>query len=343
MSNSGCRTFSRLALVLVFGLSVLGRAAFAETVPEDYAAGKRAFVAEMAERYGFDRGWLGARLGQAHYDPRVIAAMTRPYEAQPWHRYRALFLTEERIRGGVAYWSDNAPSLARAEARYGVPPKIIVAILGVETNYGAFLGRYRVIDALTTLGFSYPPRADFFRHELEALLLLAREESIDASAVLGSYAGAVGKPQFIPSSYRTYAVDFDADGRRDLWGSDADAIGSVANYLLRHGWRRDAPIAVPASVADGVELDDESGVSIAASSPVEPIYDSATLRAVGVNWEGSFDEELRATPIHLEGGGPELWLGLDNFYAVTRYNHSNLYAMAVFQLGEAIESALPEH
>ncbi|MBK1733306.1 lytic murein transglycosylase B [Thiococcus pfennigii] len=343
MLNSADRIPARgPRLALVLALSALGQSAVADSVPEDYLAGKRAFVAEVAERHGLDRQALAALLDQARYDPAVVAAITRPYEGQPWHRYRALFLTEERIRGGVDYWKAHAPLLARAEAVYGVPPSIIVAIIGVETRYGTFLGRYRAIDALTTLGFAYAPRADFFRRELEALLLLAREESIDASAVLGSYAGALGKPQFIPSSYRAYAVDFDGDGQRDLWGSDADVIGSVANYLARHGWRRGAPIAVPASLAEGVAVDGGlADLSIAGKVPVEPTHDLATLRAAGFLWQAPLEEAARAVPIRLEGGrGPELWLGLDNFYTITRYNRSNLYAMAVLQLGAAIESAV---
>ena len=325
--------------------SALGLAAFSictslyATVPEDYASGKRAFLAEMVDRHGFQRESLDRLLAEARYDPDIIAAISRPYEAQPWHRYRQLFVTEPRIRNGVDYWAANSDLLARAEAAFGVPSAVIVAIIGVESHYGDNLGRHRVIDALTTLGFAYPPRAGFFRRELEELLLLTREESIPAATLTGSYAGAVGKPQFIPSSYRAYAVDFDNDGVRDLWRSDADVIGSVASYLARHGWQPGAPIAIRARV----ESTGAQGVEFAGKRPEPPALPLADLRVAGLAWQGSLDERALATPMRLDGNeGDELWLGLRNFYAITRYNHSNLYAMAVFQLAEAIESAVDE-
>ncbi|MGB5832462.1 MAG: lytic murein transglycosylase, partial [Thiohalocapsa sp.] len=185
--------------------------------PASYASGSRVFIAEMARKHGFTEGDLSALMADARYQQRIIDAMNRPYEAKPWRDYRPIFVTPERIKGGLEFWRDNAALLERAESAFGVPPQIVVAILGVETNYGRTLGDHRVIDALSTLGFSFPRRADFFRGELEEFLLLSRDESVDPRTVKGSYAGAVGKPQFIPSSYRAYAVDFDDDGRRDLW------------------------------------------------------------------------------------------------------------------------------
>ncbi|MEY6432290.1 lytic murein transglycosylase B [Thioalkalicoccus limnaeus] len=317
---------------MVLALAAIGPPVASTEIPEAYAAGRQAFIGEVAERHGFDRASLTDLLDQARYDPAIIAAITRPFEARPWPEYRALFVTSERIARGVEYWAAHEDWLRRAEADYGVPPQIIVAIIGVETNYGANLGRHRVIDSLTTLGFSYPPRADFFRRELEELLLLAREERIDLTSVTGSYAGAMGKPQFISSSYRAYAIDFDGDGRRDLWNSDADAIGSVANYLHRHGWRRDAAVAVPARVPPG----GAAPLPLAEGGPLSPAIPASVLREAGIAWHGHIDEEAPSTLMRLPGGVDEYWLGQANFYALTRYNRSNLYAMAVAQLADEI-------
>ena len=325
--------------------------------PASYESGSRAFVAEMAGKHGFTQAELAALMAEARYQQRIIDAMNRPYEAKPWRDYRPIFVTPERIQGGVAFWRDNAALLARAEAAYGIPPQIIVAIIGVETNYGRNLGDHRVIDALSTLGFSFPKRADFFRGELEQFLLLTRDERVDPRAAKGSYAGAVGKPQFIPSSYRAYAVDFDQDGRRDLWASNADVVGSVGNYLAQHGWRRGQPVAVAAELAQGRP----TGIAITDKRPAVPEATLTQLAAAGVTpvsrpeapppsssapAMGSdavtgaradrIDEDLRAALIELDGSKPEYWLGFDNFYAITRYNHSNLYAMAVYQLSREI-------
>ena len=216
-----------------------------------------------------------------------------------------------------------------AEQQYGVPPLVIVAIIGVETRYGANLGKHRVIDALKTLGFGYPKRADFFREELEQYLLMAREEALDPLKPLGSYAGAMGKPQFIASSFRRYAVDFDGDGRRDLWDSDADAIGSVANYLAEHAWRHGDPVAQRVT-------GDETTLESLADGGSKPDHQLADLARLGVNFTAGEPKRM-ARLIGLEQEkGNEYWLGFDNFYVITRYNHSNLYAMAVHQLSEAI-------
>ncbi|WP_296808710.1 lytic murein transglycosylase B, partial [Thiocapsa sp.] len=249
--------------------------------PNDYVAEADIFAREMVERHGFDSAELQAVLADARYSQAIVDAMDRPYEAKPWRDYRGLFVTPERIVGGVAFWRDNADLLARAEADYGVAPQIIVAIIGVETNYGANTGKHRVIDALTTLGFSYPRRADFFRRELEAFLLLSREEQVDPSRAVGSYAGAMGKPQFIASSYRNYAVDFDGDGRRDLWGSNADVVGSVANYFKQHGWRPDEPVAFVAALRSGIP----AGIALAEKTPVRPDTTAGAFRAARVDWK----------------------------------------------------------
>jgi membrane-bound lytic murein transglycosylase B len=321
--------------VLLLALSVpwvdaAGDAPGAE--PKSYEQERARFADEMALKHGFDGDELRVLLEQARYRQAIIDSMERPYEGKPWHRYRRIFLTPERISGGVDFWRQNAETLARAEAAYGVPPEVIVAILGVETSYGARIGEHRAIDALTTLGFSYPKRAEFFRGELESLLLLERDERMDPLAAVGSYAGALGKPQFIPSSYRAYAVDFDGDGRRDLWGSDADVVGSVANYFQSHGWRRGESIAFPARLSGVLP----EGIEVAEKKPLEPNTTAGQLRVAGVDWRGAVPSDAPATLIRLDGPEDEYWLALANFYVITRYNHSNLYAMAVYQLSREI-------
>lgn len=305
--------------------------------PVSYSTASRAFAAEMVGKHGFSESELGALMAEARYTQAIIDAMNRPYEAKPWRDYRKLFLTPERIDGGVAFLGEHRALLRKAEAAYGVPAEVIVAIIGIETNYGRNLGSHRVIDALSTLGFSYPRRAAFFRKELEEFLLLTRDEEVDARSAVGSYAGAVGKPQFIPSSYRAYAIDFDGDGRRDLWNSDADVVGSVAHYLSRHGWLRNQPVALEARLTAGKP----ANVNIAEKRPLAPEVGLAQLAAAGVEPAADSDApapgaDAKAVLIELDGDGPEYWLGFGNFYAITRYNHSNLYAMAVHQLSREV-------
>lgn len=305
--------------------------------PADFVAEQKAFAAEMARKHGWEAEDVLGQVARGRYSQPIIDAMERPFEAQPWHKYRRLFVTPERIAGGVRFWRDNADLLESVRAAYGVPPELIVAIIGVETNYGANLGKHRALDALSTLAFAYPKRASFFRGELEALLLLARDEDVDPQAALGSYAGALGKPQFIPSSYRAYAVDFDRDGKRDLWSSNEDVAGSVANYFVRHGWRRDGAVAFPAEVPSGRE---PPGLEVAVKKPLKPNTTTAALRVAGVDWRGAVESDASAALIRLDGPDGDLyWVGFDNFYVITRYNHSNLYAMAVFELGEAVRAA----
>lgn len=288
------------------------------------------FAREMAAEHGIDPGEIEAALAGARVLSHVLEAMQRPAEAKPWRDYRPIFLTEQRIAGGVEFWNSHAPLLERARAQFGVPEHIIVAIIGVETYYGRRAGSIRVLDALATLGFRYPRRAPFFRRELGHFLALGAEEKLDITAIVGSYAGAMGIPQFIPSSYRAYSVDFDADGRRDLIGSVADAIGSVAAYLSRHGWVRDAAIALPARVSG-----DAAGTL--AAKGLEPHTSIAEFAHAGIEPAVRVPADTNAALIELEGTqGIEYWLGFRNFYVVTRYNRSPLYAMAVHQLADAI-------
>jgi membrane-bound lytic murein transglycosylase B len=303
-------------------------------VPTSYDVERERFVDEMVDRHDFDAAELTALMASARYQQAIVDAMNRPYEEKAWGTYRQLFVTPERIAGGQRFLAEHKALLDQVEAAYGVPAELIVAIIGIETNYGQTLGPHRVLDALTTLGFSYPRRAAFFRKELEQFLLLARDEQLDPATVRGSYAGAVGRPQFIPSSYRAYAVDFDGDGRRDLWASDADVIGSVGAYLAQHGWRRGEPIASPAELSRALG----AGIPVGGKRPVVPEVRVEQLLAAGVKPAAALDSDALAALIELDNGGSEYWVTLENFYAITRYNHSNLYALAALQLSEAIAS-----
>lgn len=300
--------------------------------PASYSAGTRDFLDQVARKHGFDRDALAKLLGRARYRQAIIDAINRPWEAKPWFKYRTLFLTRKRVAAGARFMRTNRALLERAEAEYGVPPEIVTAIIGVETNYGANLGKHRVIDALTTLGFSYPKRAAFFRKELEEFLLLTRDEQLDPLAMMGSYAGAVGMPQFIPSSYRAYAVDFDGDGRRDLWNSKADVIGSVASYFVRHGWRPGEPVAFGIEVPKPLPAD----FPVAEKKPQKPSLTPLQLSVAGIRLPQDIGDDEKLNLIRLEAPKDEYWLGMANFYVITRYNHSNLYAMAILQLSRKI-------
>jgi len=290
----------------------------------------RSFIDDMVTKHDFSRRELVGLMDKVKTTDSVIDAISRPAESKPWYQYRPIFITPRRIQQGVEFLKENRESLQRAEQVYGVPPEIVTAILGVETFYGRQTGGYRVIDSLATLAFDYPPRRTFFRSELEQYLLLTREEQIDPLELTGSYAGAMGQPQFIASSYRRYAVDFDGDHHRDLWHNTVDAIGSVAYYLQIHGWQRDGAIArqvsVPAAVAAPLL---ELGI--------KPRNSVADIRKLGVEVPAGIPADAKAALIALETKDePEYWLGFDNFYVITRYNHSPLYAMAVYQLSIAI-------
>lgn len=296
----------------------------------------QAFIEEMIQRHGFDRGWLQQIFTRGRIQPGIIATMTRPAESRPWHAYRGIFLTERRIAGGVDFWRAHRDTLSRAEARFGVPAEIIVAILGVETSYGENTGSHRVLEALATLAFDYPRRADFFRRELEHFLLLVREEAVDPLGMTGSYAGAMGLAQFMPSSYRAYAVDFSGDGRRDLWRNPVDAIGSIANYLAEHRWQPGGPVTVPARVNGSAWR-----ALLSPYNDLRPRLEYRQLAAQGVHSSAPVAADAPALLLELEAEqGPEYWVGFHNFYVITRYNRSPLYAMAVHQLGREIRARM---
>jgi membrane-bound lytic murein transglycosylase B len=292
------------------------------------------FIRDMADRHGFEAVALAGVFSAVESRPSIIAAISRPAEkTMPWHEYRARFLTERRIARGVDTARLQSAPLRKA-ADTGVPAQVLLAIVGVETFFGEITGKHRVIDALATLAFDYPPRSPFFRGELEQFLLMTREESLDPLATLGSYAGAMGIPQFMPSSFRAYAIDGDDDGRRDLWRNWGDVFSSVANYLKVHGWRSGEPVMVPADVSRA----NLAGLEFGKLALTET---ARSLRDRGVAFDANLPPEAPAVLIELAGAaGPEYRVGFTNFYAITRYNRSQLYASAVNDLAEAIGATL---
>lgn len=318
----------RLLSIVLFAS---GWICFTAAAADEPHPGADAFVERVVAEYDLDPEEVREVLAEARYQQSIIDAITRPAEARPWYQYRRIFMTDTRIDGGVEFWRANEELLADIEDRLGVPPHMVVAIVGVETNYGMITGSFRVIDALATLGFYYPRRADFFARELGQFIALAREEDLPLKEVRGSYAGAMGIGQFIPSSYRAYAVDFDGNGRRDLWRSLPDALGSVANYFREHGWQHGQPVVLEARVGDETDLPD--------SFPMSLNYTLAELEEMGLAFEANgLAPDTPATLVRLEqeDGDYDYWVGLNNFYVITRYNRSPLYAMAVHQLSQAI-------
>jgi membrane-bound lytic murein transglycosylase B len=285
----------------------------------------------MGTRNGFDPESLRGVLSQVESKPAILAAIAKPAERTlTWDEYRSKFLIERRIARGAAVYDERMAELQKASAASGVPVDIMLAIVGVETFYGQNVGKYRVIDALATLAFDYPPRSVFFRSELENFLVMAREEQLDPLAPVGSYAGAMGLPQFMPSSFRRYAVDGDADGRRDLWNDWADVFSSVGNYLAEHGWRANEPVMVRAD-ATGANLD---GMAENRRGPQETV---ASLKARGIRFDTDLPADTPAMLVVLPlVNGTEYRVGFTNFYAITRYNRSHLYASAVNDLAAAI-------
>ncbi len=299
----------------------------------------REFMVEMVKRHGFKQRELERLFAQARFEPSIITLMTPAVPGtRSWQSYRANFVNQHRIDAGVEFWRQHARVLLRAFDTYGVPPEIVVAIIGVETQYGRNVGGYRVLDALATLAFDYPPRADYFRSELEQFLLFARESHLDATNLRGSYAGAIGIPQFMPGTIRRYGIDFDHDGRRDLQASAADAIGSVANFLASHGWIPGAPVAFPAQVSG-------ERYRLVADGGVEPVYRAEELRELDVAFDESVPADMTSVLIELESpdAAPEYVVGLQNFYVLTRYNRSSFYAAVVCELAAAVKTAYRAH
>ncbi|MFQ5990238.1 MAG: lytic murein transglycosylase B [Candidatus Methylomirabilales bacterium] len=321
-------TFCGLAALLLCVTACATSSARAE--PDINREALWVFIEEVADKHDFNQEALARLFGQIEPRPRVIEAISSPAEAKPWYEYRPLFVNKGRIRGGVRFWGSHKETLARAETVYGVPQEIIVAIIGVETRYGRTTGVHPVLASLTTLAFAYPPRSRFFRRELEEYLLLTREEGLNPLFIKGSYAGAMGPGQFIASSYRRFAVDFDGDGRRDLLHNITDVIGSVANYLQVHGWKPKQAVASRARTRG------ERYKSFL-NQDLKPRISLRRMERYGVIPEDNLPRGHLATLIALETvTGREYWIGLHNFYVITRYNRSALYAMAIHQLSQKI-------
>jgi membrane-bound lytic murein transglycosylase B len=313
---------------------LLATATASATEPYQHRADVRAFVAETAERNDLDADVLLRQFRKAKPDPAVIKAIKPPTEpgARSWQSYRKRFVDAKRITAGREFWRSHEIALVRAQALYGVPAEIIVAIIGVETIYGRHTGEFEVFNALTNLAFDYPPRATLFRRELEALLLLARDQQRSPWHYRGSYAGAIGYPQFLPSSIRQYAVDFDRDGRIDLSASSEDAIGSVARFLNMHGWEEGEPIVVPAKVSGG-------GTPPLLAEGIRPARLPSEMAEFGVEAEGAPEKPAALIDLATPDAPTEYRLGYNNFYVLTRYNRSSFYAAAVADLAETLRQA----
>lgn len=308
---------------VIFLLLLVSCAAQAVELP-----GISPFIDEMVAKHQFKRDELKLVFDRAEHKPAIIEAISRPSTARPWPEYRASFVNRQRIKLGLEFWHKYRETLRRAEKKYGVPQEIIVALIGVETIYGRNAGNYRVLDALTTLAFDYPRRAEFFRSELEQYLLLARDQQFDLLTIRGSYAGAMGVPQFMPSSYRKYGVDFNGNRKIDLLREDRDAIGSVANYLQGYGWIAKEGVTLRAEVVGSLPADIKTPRTV------------ADWAAQGVKVEAKVMPDKPARLLEFTvGEGKEYWLALNNFDVITRYNNSDYYAMSVFQLAEALKAA----
>jgi len=323
------RLLLALSALACFAVPALAARSFA--VRDDV----RVFVEEMESRHGFDRAKLLAIFGQIQPLPAVIKAIKPPADPgiRSWQAYRGRFVEPRRIAAGLRFWAEHSGELRSASARYGVPEEVIVAIIGIETIYGRNTGRFGTLAALATLAFDYPPRAALFRRELEALLLLAREEGRSPLDYRGSYAGALGLPQFLPSSVRQWAVDFDGDGQVDLTGSPGDAIGSVAHFLQAHGWQPGEAVTV------AVELEPGSNPQPLIDEGIRPVRLPAEMLPLGVRADAAAARPAALIDLVTPDAPTEYWLGYQNFFVITRYNRSSFYAMAVYQLAEALRAA----
>lgn len=289
------------------------------------------FINSMVVEYDYDRTTLVNALTAATVQQPILDAISRPAEStKTWEQYRAIFMTEQRITAGADFWRENEASLERISKQTGVPSEMLVGIIGVETYFGRITGKYRVIDALSTLAFDYPPRSAFFRKELTQYLLLVREEGIDATGPTGSYAGAMGRPQFMPSSYRAYAVDASSDGKRDIWENWDDVIGSVANYFVAHGWKANDQVVASATLS-------KPWTQPAPKSILTPEETVASLSDKGVLFATDLPSDSKAQLLKLDGAeGDEYWVGFHNFFVISRYNRSVMYSLVAHQLGQEI-------
>jgi len=295
------------------------------------------FVDEMVKDHDFDRDALTTVLSGAEIKSVIIDKISTPAERTlTWGEYRKIFITRERINAGVTFWLENQEMLERIALETGVPIEMLVGIIGVETYFGRITGKDRVIDALATLAFEYPPRSRFFRKELMQFLILTREEELDPTLPMGSYAGAMGRPQFMPSSFRAYAVDASGDGKRDIWDNWADVSGSIANYFLAHGWRANEQIATQATLGSSW-----TGAVPEPRNTLKAADTVASLSEKGVLFSTDLYADSISQLLTYEGDeGTEHWVGFHNFFVITKYNHSVMYALAVHQLGQKISSRM---
>ena len=319
--------------IFIFGLLVAPLVSALEIPGGDYQGREDviAFVQRMAVETEYTEAELANLFAQVEKQEHLFAKLDKPAEKElEWHQYRKIFIKDKRVDLGVQFWQQHQELLSQVSDKTGVPPEIIVAIIGVETFYGIYTGKDPVFDSLVTLAFDYPRRAKFFTRELEQFLLLAKEQGFDVRALRGSYAGAMGMPQFISSSYRNFAIDFDQDGQTNLFDNIADIAGSVANYFVRHGWEREGRVARPLVAIEKNTVDSlEPGM--------KPDYTWADLKRSGLASEFTITEETPVALVRLQQRDhPEYWAGFQNFYVITRYNHSELYAMAVYQLAKLI-------
>jgi membrane-bound lytic murein transglycosylase B len=319
------------------GILILAIAAFsASATTKDTSFANRPdvqkFIKMMVKDYGFNQKYLNQLFSQVKLQPAIVAGMSTTKEQLPWYKYRDIFITQERINQGVAFWKQHQKTLTAVSQRDGVDPSVIVAILGVETYYGKHQGTYRVIDSLSTLAFDYPARAKFFREELKEYLLLTRENNIDPMQLKGSYAGAMGQPQFMPSSYRQYAVNFGSSGQKDLANNPDDVIASVSNYFKQHGWQSQQPIAMQAQVKG-------SAYKVVPSNQLKPNTTLQKLQQYGIIPATQVAPTAKASflVLNMPNDAQQYWLGFNNFYVITRYNPRINYAMAVYQLSQAIK------
>ena len=299
-----------------------------------YREDVEAFIEKIAASSDYNEQQLLDLFSSVKHQRHLFERMDKPAEKLEWHQYRKIFLTDKRINKGIEFWKNNRDLLQQVEQRYGVPAEFIVAIVGVETFYGAYKGKVPVFDTLVTFAFDYPKRAKFFTSELEHFLLLSASQKFDVREVKGSYAGAMGMPQFIASSYRSYAVDFDGDGEANLFDSLPDVLGSVANYFKRHGWEPGAEVTHPLSVSQHNNISQ-------IKAGVKPSYSWSELSKAGFSSSRILPQDASVALIKLlQQDGADYWAGQKNFYVITRYNHSELYAMAVYQLSQEIKAGM---
>lgn len=322
---------SRLVVILLSIAAIVGAGARPALAIDVDRPDVQRFIDSMVQEHDYDRDALAAAIGEAHSQQSILDAISRPAEKTlTWPEYRAIFLTDERVSAGAKFWQENREVIERISSETGVSDDVLVGIIGVETYFGRITGNYRVLDALATLAFDYPPRSKFFSRELQQFLLLVREEGIDASQPTGSYAGAMGRPQFMPSSYRAYAVDSSDDGKRDIWSNWQDVIGSIANYFVSHGWQTGNEVVTQATF--GSDWDGEFP-----ENTLKPSQTVSSLSQQGVLFSTRMPADHKSQLLTLKGGEvDEHWVGFHNFFVITRYNHSVMYALAVHQLGQEI-------